>query len=95
MLITIDESGIPVKEEMTNTENNSMYELLRELIINLAKLNWTQTKDIVIQKLDKQVNFIIIIAQIAFSLFGRIFKLIHFQSNTLILLDGWIGMVIR
>lgn len=48
MLITVDESGMPCREEMTNTENNAMYELLRELMINLAKLNWNSTKDIII-----------------------------------------------
>jgi exportin-1 len=53
VLITVDESGMPCREEMTNTENNAMYELLRELMINLAKLNWNSTKDIIIQKLDK------------------------------------------
>ncbi len=37
-----------------------MYELLRDLLINLAKLNWNYTKDIIIGKLDKQVKEIII-----------------------------------
>jgi hypothetical protein len=36
------------REEMTNTENNAMYELLRELMINLAKLNWNSTRDIIV-----------------------------------------------
>lgn len=53
VLITIDETGMPVREEMTNTENNAMYELLRDLLMNLSKLNWTSTRDIIIQKLDK------------------------------------------
>lgn len=53
VLINIDENGMPYKEELTNTENNAMYELLRELLINLAKLNWNSTKDIIVQKLDK------------------------------------------
>jgi exportin-1 len=56
VLITIDENGIPCKEELTNTENNSMYDLLKELLINLAKLNWNNTREIIVQKLDKQVN---------------------------------------
>jgi exportin-1 len=56
VLITIDETGQPVKEELTNTENNAMYDLLRDLLINLAKLNWNYTKDIILGKLDKQVN---------------------------------------
>jgi exportin-1 len=53
VLITIDETGMPCKEELTNTENNSMYELLKDLLINLAKLNWNSTRDIIVQKLDK------------------------------------------
>lgn len=53
VLITIDETGMPVREELTNTENNAMYELLRDLLMNLSKLNWTSTRDIIIQKLDK------------------------------------------
>ena len=53
VLITIDETGMPVREELTNTENNAMYELLRDLLVNLSKLNWTSTRDIIIQKLDK------------------------------------------
>ena len=55
VLITVDEAGMACREEMTNTENNAMYELLRELMINLAKLNWNSTRDIIVQKLDKQV----------------------------------------
>lgn len=56
VLITIDENGQPVKEELTNTENNAMYDLLKDLLINLAKLSWNYTKDIIIGKLDKQVK---------------------------------------
>jgi exportin-1 len=48
VLITIDETGMPCKEELTNTENNAMYELLRELLVNLSRLNWTSTRDIIV-----------------------------------------------
>ena len=48
VLITVDEAGNPCREEMTNTENNAMYELLRELMINLARLNWNSTRDIIV-----------------------------------------------
>ncbi|KAM3134831.1 Exportin-1 [Paramecium bursaria] len=58
VLISIDESGQPYKEELVNTENNAMYELLKELLINLAKINWFDTKNIILVKLDKQVVFI-------------------------------------
>ncbi|CAD8074453.1 unnamed protein product [Paramecium sonneborni] len=55
VLISIDETGQPIKEELQNTENNALYDLLKDLLINLAKLNWTSTKEIITQKLDKQV----------------------------------------
>lgn len=55
VLITTDENGQAVREELKETENSSMYELMRDLIINLAQLNWNSTRDIVIQKLDRQV----------------------------------------
>lgn len=48
VLITIDETGMPCREELANTENNAMYELLRELLINLAKLSWNATRDIIV-----------------------------------------------
>lgn len=44
---------MPYKEELINTENNAMYDLLKELLTNLAKLNWNSTRDIIVQKLDK------------------------------------------
>ncbi|CAD8058197.1 unnamed protein product [Paramecium primaurelia] len=56
VLISIDETGQPIKEELQNTENNALYDLLKDLLINLAKLNWTSTKEIITQKLDKQVK---------------------------------------
>lgn len=39
VLIVIEE-GIPVKEELTDTENNSLYDLLKEILVNLSKLDW-------------------------------------------------------
>lgn len=36
VLICIDEAGMPYKEELTNTENNAMYDLLKDLLINLG-----------------------------------------------------------
>jgi len=46
VLIVIDENGMPQKEEMSNTENNSLYELLRELAINLSRIDWETMKQI-------------------------------------------------
>ncbi len=47
---------MPVYEDTTNTETNSMYELLRELQINLALLDWKSTEQIMTEKLDRQVK---------------------------------------
>lgn len=56
VLLVIDETGRPVKETLENTENNSLYEILKELLINLAKLDWGNTKDIMLNKLEKQLD---------------------------------------
>lgn len=39
---------------MSNTENNAMYELMRELLIMLAEMNWPSTKSFIVQKIEKQ-----------------------------------------
>jgi hypothetical protein len=39
-LIVIDDKGNPVKEIMKNTENVSLYRIMKGLIINLALLDW-------------------------------------------------------
>ena len=44
VLIVIDENGNPQREELSNTENNSLYESLKELMINLSKLDWDVMK---------------------------------------------------
>ncbi|EGR34521.1 hypothetical protein IMG5_008700, partial [Ichthyophthirius multifiliis] len=56
VLIVIDENGNPCKEELQDTENNSLYELLKELLINLAKLDWQDMNRILSQKLDRQID---------------------------------------
>ena len=52
----INEAGIPVKQFVKNTENNSLYEVMRDLLVSLTKLDWDNMKSIMMSKLDKQVN---------------------------------------
>lgn len=40
VLIVIDEDGMPVKEEIENTENSSLYEIMKELASYLVKVDW-------------------------------------------------------
>ena len=40
VLIVIDEDGVPVREEMNNTENSSLYEIEKELGQFLVRYNW-------------------------------------------------------
>ena len=54
VLIVIDEGGQPMREEMSNTENNAMYELMRELLIAVAEMNWPTTKTFIVSKIEKQ-----------------------------------------
>ena len=54
-MLVIDETGKPVRQQLENTENNSLYEIMKELLINLARLDWDNTKTIMINKLEKQV----------------------------------------
>jgi len=56
VLLVIDETGRPVRQVLQNTENNSLYEVMKELMINLTKLDWENTKSIMINKLEKQVR---------------------------------------
>lgn len=45
MLIVIDDdTGNPVKEILENTENNALYDILKELIVALSRLDWENTK---------------------------------------------------
>ncbi|KAL4493983.1 hypothetical protein ABPG72_022000 [Tetrahymena utriculariae] len=55
VLIVIEE-GVPVKEELVDTENNSLYDLLKEILINLSKLDWSDMSRILLSKLEKQLD---------------------------------------
>lgn len=57
MLIVIDDdSGNPVKEILENTENNALYDILKDLIVSLSRLDWENTKQIMISKLERQLD---------------------------------------
>jgi 2-iminoacetate synthase ThiH len=49
VLIVIDEDGIPVREEMENTENSSLYEIEKELGQYLVRYNWPDMKKFILQ----------------------------------------------
>lgn len=52
VLIVIDEDGIPVREEMENTENSSLYEIERELAQFLVKYNWPDMKKFILSQVE-------------------------------------------
>jgi hypothetical protein len=54
VLIVIDEDGIPVREEMENTENTSLYEIEKELGQFLVRYNWQDMKKFILQEIEKQ-----------------------------------------
>lgn len=56
VLFAIEENGYQGKQHLKNTENDSLYEIMKDLLISLTKLDWEDTKSIMISKLDKQVN---------------------------------------
>ena len=56
MLIVIDENGQPTKEIIKDSENYALYEVMRELMINLTLLDWENTRQILTSKLEKQLD---------------------------------------
>lgn len=55
VLITLDETGYPIKEVMDNTENNALYDVMKELMANLSRLDWENMYQILKAKLEAQV----------------------------------------
>jgi hypothetical protein len=47
----IDDKGNPVKEILENTENTSLYKIMKKLQKNLALLDWNNMKQIYLNKL--------------------------------------------
>ncbi|MBS1889808.1 MAG: hypothetical protein JST59_00815 [Actinobacteria bacterium] len=54
VLIVIDDNGQPMREELANTENYAMYELMRELLIIVAEMSWSTTRSFIVSKIEKQ-----------------------------------------
>ena len=48
----IDDTGCPTREVMENTENNALFELLRDILQFLCKLDWQSMKQIAMEKID-------------------------------------------
>ena len=46
VLIVLDENGQPMRQDQVDTENMDLYKLLKDLLINLSKLNWENMKKI-------------------------------------------------
>lgn len=46
VLITLDENGQPIRQEEVDTENIALYKLLKDLLINLSKLDWENMRQI-------------------------------------------------
>lgn len=56
VLIVIDEDGTPVREEVENTENSSLYEIEKELAQFLVRYNWPDMKKFILGEIEKQQN---------------------------------------
>ena len=57
MLISTDENGSAVRVVVENTENTSLFEIMKELMVNLARLNWESTKYVFEDRFDRIVIF--------------------------------------
>lgn len=53
VLITLDENGQPIRQEEVDTENMALYKLLKDLLINLSKLDWENMRQILQNKLER------------------------------------------
>lgn len=54
-VLIVIEDGVPVRENLTDTENNSLYDLLKEILMNLSILDWQDMTRILLAKLERQV----------------------------------------
>ena len=57
-MITTDENGSAVRVVIENTENNSLFEIMKELMINLTLLSWDNMKYVFEDRFDKIVNYL-------------------------------------
>lgn len=56
VLITIDEEGLPKREELVNTENLVMYDMVREILRTFALRHYQELKQIINYKMDRQID---------------------------------------
>ncbi len=56
-MITTDENGNAVRVVIENTENNSLFEIMKDIMINLTLLNWENMKYVFEDRFDKIVNY--------------------------------------
>jgi exportin-1 len=56
VLITIDEEGLPRREELANTENLIMYEMVRKILRTFAGKYYSDLRQIIHYKLDRQID---------------------------------------
>lgn len=53
VLITTDEQGNAIRVNIENTENICLFEIMKELMVNLTKLNWENTRYIFDERMEK------------------------------------------
>lgn len=53
VLINVDDGGVPYKDDTQDTQVMALYKLLKDLMINLSKLDWENTRQIMQNKLEK------------------------------------------
>jgi exportin-1 len=56
VLIDIDEHGVPRVENMQNTENSVLYEVVKEVLCNICDLTWDTTRLVIMWKLERQMD---------------------------------------
>ena len=52
-MISTDDNGRAIKVIIENTENNSLFETMKDLMINLSRLNWENTKYVIEERMEK------------------------------------------
>lgn len=56
MLISEDENGVITRIYLKDTENIALYKIMRETLIFLTHLDYEDTQNIMLRKLDAQVD---------------------------------------
>jgi exportin-1 len=56
VLLSVDENGYPIQEKLEDTEKVDLYDIMKNLLINLAKLDWSNMETILRAKLEAQID---------------------------------------